>query len=209
MMRVTAPSMIDEAKVKVVSGLRPKPKAGSKSVAPQSAATTLTLHKGAAKAQLYANPLDRLCELLLDWRILEDVRKGRERERDSTSARKDNVKLPNCYATHQQYLTSWEPLLIQEIKAGILSNLPLSTKRSSKCGTAMISAQDSSQTSSTVINLNCVFSKNAMETETTSSKQADRYVKCSLESSIFSSKQYTIVHLSVIFLSIYLVQQMA
>lgn len=174
MMRVTAPSMIDEAKVKIVSGLRPKPKAGSKSVTSQSFAMTQPLLKGQSKAQLYANPLDRLCELLLDWRILEDIRKGRERERNSTSARTEYAKLPNSYATYQQYLTYWEPLLLQEIKAGILSNLPLSTKRLSKCGTAMISAQDSCRTSSTVINLNCVFTKNATETETTSSKQSDK-----------------------------------
>jgi hypothetical protein len=208
-MRVTtAPSMIDEAKVKVVSGLRPKPKAGSKSAAPQSAAASQTLHKGPAKVQSYANPLDRLCELLLDWRILDDIGRGRERERDSTSARTECAKLPNSYATHQQYLTSWEPLLIQEIKAGILSNLPLSTKRASKCGTAMISAQDSSRTNSTVINLNCVFSKNATETETMSSKQSDKYVKYSLHFSMFYCK-CTIFYASVFLLTSYFVQQMA
>lgn len=175
-MRVTAPSMIDEAKVKVVSGLRPKPKAGNKSVASNGAAASQIHVKGPAKEQLYANPLDRLCELLLDWRILDDIGKGRERDREAVAARPEYAKLPDCYMTYQHYLTSWEPLLMQEIKAGILSNLPLSTKRLSKCGTATISAQDSNRTSATVVNLSCVFAKNVTESETTS-KQSDSAAK--------------------------------
>ena len=155
--------MIDEASIKVVSGLRPKPRNPNRGT---SDATPFQNKSSQNTSVTCANPMDRLCELLLDWRILEDIELGK-RKPDLT----DLVRLPNFYPTHQSYLASWEPLLIEEMKAGILSNLPLSTKRRSKCGTVLISTHESGSSRSTLINLNCAFVGNTKENVPSSSSE--------------------------------------
>jgi hypothetical protein len=150
MKKSTVPGMVDGGSMRVASGLRPKVRNAQKK--------DQTGPKLAQATQICANPLDRLCELILDWRILEDVSKDRQARNSSTFS-----DLPKCYSNFQYYLTSWEPLLIEEIKANILSNLPLSTKRQSKKGTAMVSNQGSNHLSSQLINLNCYFTQSNAE----------------------------------------------
>ena len=163
MIRLTAPSMIEEASKTVTSGLRPKARISKKTTDSVSTVSAQPqLQQYSTRPVSCSNPLDRLCALLLGWQILDDVGK----ERSSNSVFDSNyVPLPTCYETYQQYLRCWEPMLIEEIKAGILSNLPLSTKRQSKCGIAMVSVQGMSLPSSILINLNCVFNENIVKTD--------------------------------------------
>jgi hypothetical protein len=152
MKKSTMPGMVDGGTIRVASGLRPKVRNAQKK--------DQTGSKPAQITQMCANPLDRLCELIVDWRILEDVSKDRKARNSSTFS-----DLPKCYIDYQYYLTSWEPLLIEEIKANILSNLPLSTRRQSKKGTAMVSNQGSNRLTSQLINLNCHFTQSSIESE--------------------------------------------
>ena len=167
MFRSTAPSMVDEAKVKVASGLRPKARHPDKAVSgnPAAVSNVLCSKVGSTKGHVCdVNPLDRLCELLLDWPILEEITDGRSSKSTSNI---QNIKLPNCFPTHELYLSSWEPLILEEIKASVLSNLPLSTRKLSKSGRATVSSQGSSQSKSLLVNLNCSFTSNSVKTDET------------------------------------------
>lgn len=158
MLRLTAPSMLDEASKTATSGLRPKAKINKKATDFISTNYAQSQSKQPAMRSIScSNPLDKLCALLLGWQILDDVGK----ERSSISLCDSNyAPLPTSYENFLQYLACWEPMLVEEIKAGILSNLPLSTKRQSKCGIAMVSVQGVSLPSSILINLSCVFNEN-------------------------------------------------
>lgn len=165
MFRSTAPSMVDEAKVKVASGLRPKARHPDRAVPSDPAAVSNALYSkvGVMKQPICdVNPLDRLCEMLLDWRILEDITDGRSSRSTSSS---ENTRLPNYFPTHELYLSSWEPLLLEEIKASVLSNLPLSTRKLSKSGRATVSGQGSNQSKSVLVNLNCAFTSNSVKSD--------------------------------------------
>jgi hypothetical protein len=165
--------MIDDASVKVVSGLRPKIRNVKKQNDPNLAKPLL--QKQQNTVQVCANPLDRLCELLLDWRILDDV--GRKLDFRSEVTAFPNLQ--NSFPCYQEYLSSWEPLLIDEMKANILTNLPMSTKRQSKRGTAMVSTQGASKTDALLINLNCSFTENTAKDDGFNSSKAEsssRYV---------------------------------
>jgi hypothetical protein len=157
MFRSTAPSMVDEAKVKVASGLRPKARHPDRTVPSDPSAVSNALYSkaGIAKQPICdVNPLDRLCEMLLDWRILEEITDGRSSKNTSSS---ENTRLPTCFPTHELYLLSWE--------ASVLSNLPLSTRKLSKSGRATVSGQGSNQSKSILVNLNCGFTSNSVKTD--------------------------------------------
>ena len=170
MKRSSAPSMIDEASVRVASGLRPK----------QRTAITSNNRIGAGQSQpqlpkgnqvhFCANPLDRMCELLLDWQILANIEGGRGLKENSSLPRES---LPTFFASHRSYIEHWEPLLVEEVKACILSNLPLNTKGRSKCGTAMVSSQGGGNTNLSLMNLNCSFTGNKADSNTSTNKDTE------------------------------------
>ena len=170
MKRITAPGMVDEASIRVVSGLRPKQRMQGKANSTDALVSSLLSGARRNQAQVCANPLDRMCELLLGWRILEDVGRGRSSKNTSSS---DLERLPYTYPDYEAYLKSWEPLLIEEVKAGVLTNLPLNTKRLSKSGTAMISSQGSSSIKSPLTNLNAAFTGRAVENSSSNSKNGE------------------------------------
>jgi hypothetical protein len=162
--------MIDESSIKVVSGLRPKPRKQGRTSDSNPTASSQPLQSRSSQAPSVANPLERMCELLLSWLILEDLSKGRS---SNSTAPSECSRLPTSYLTHQSYVESWEPWLIEEVKASILSNLPLNTRKQSKCGTAMVSSQDSSSPRAGLINLNCAFTVSTLENKTSCSKVGD------------------------------------
>ena len=170
MKRSSAPSMIDEASVRVISGLRPKQRNTQKTSSILGDGPPQPLRIESAQVHLCANPLDRMCELLLDWRILSDINGGRGSKGISDSS---DLRLPTSYISHQSYLESWEPLLLEEVKASIISNLPMNTKRQSKCGTAMVSSQGAGGARVSLVNLNCSFAVNKAVSNTPVSKDAE------------------------------------
>lgn len=177
MKRNTALSMIDEANVKVFSGLRPKIRIGKKNEYSADSKSLVSNQNRAdgsssngSSSMLCSNPLERLCELLLDWRILDDISSGRNTRTDNNTGSTFNL-LPNSFLTCQEYVTAWEPLLIEEIKANVVSNSSLNKRNQPKYGTVTVSEQglgttrqqkpisnkQISDSSMSIINLNCNF----------------------------------------------------
>ena len=82
----------------------------------------------ASRALNNCNPLNRLCEKLLDWRILTDLAGTKMRLAGVPSAIVGGI--PLVFKSYMEYVEVWEPLLIAEIKANILSSaLSLSSGR--------------------------------------------------------------------------------
>ena len=190
--------MPEETGERVISGLRPKKKPSSSATG--AGAVTKRNHSGAAEPfiprtyQLCHNPLERLCELLANWRVLHDlanVRRGstiatvtlaeneEEEEVDSmhqkraasSSSSSSNVAelvpIPISFLNYRSYVQIWEPLLITELQANVLSNTPSNTRQGHH-GVAYVSSMGSSNVDSKLVSLNCNF----VETVATSSTVA-------------------------------------
>lgn len=68
--------------------------------------------------------LDRLAKLLLQWDFIEDFhsrRKQRQAVLESISS--SSASLPTTFSTSLEYIQAWEPLIVKEIKAGIISEV--------------------------------------------------------------------------------------
>ena len=86
------------------------------------------------------NPFNRLCEKLLDWRILADLStpvSGSQRSSDAKDPQTVISKLvqvtevPIVFKNLDEYISKWESLLLLEIKAGITSTIMAQTLSSS------------------------------------------------------------------------------
>ena len=89
------------------------------------------------------NPLYRISELITQWNIFEDIFNSNIYQEDhispsispSTSSSCLNTSLiPTVFKSCAEYYKTWEPLLVEEIKANICANLSINTKNSSKAG---------------------------------------------------------------------------
>lgn len=64
------------------------------------------------------NPLDRFCELLLNWNIINE-------NNEQTDDINKLHSIPDLFESYRQYISIWEPLFIIETKASIYSSLSL------------------------------------------------------------------------------------
>lgn len=84
--------------------------------------STLDPSKRVSETYVTQDPIERLCKLLLNWRVLDDI-VGLNEMKISTI----DYMLPTRFESFGAYVQKWQPLSIEEIKASVLSNLPLST----------------------------------------------------------------------------------
>lgn len=152
---------------KVQSGLRPKPKVKSQQIAgqdtSQSSSSSQPVAFGSSGRDIsVVNPLDRLCDLLLPWSLIDDVVRGSSRENKAESVlssdNKQSQLLPNVFEDYLDYVTRWEPLLIEEIKANTLSNLTQNTRDKQRSGTVNVALAEDTRRSKTV-KLDCTFNE--------------------------------------------------
>jgi hypothetical protein len=128
-------SCLDNGGVRVISGLRPKKKPTSTVVgqtAPVGGPPTI---KPSTKSAGVNNPWDHLCEKLLKS---DDFVNVIPNQHSSLIIGMDI--LPKSYNSHQEYIQAWEPLLVEEIKSSIFSNIPTSTTSSKRRGGTMIAS---------------------------------------------------------------------
>jgi hypothetical protein len=190
-----AMNLAENAAVRVVSGLRPKKRATTTAPLPLAAQphNPSLYHLPRAPRQACVNPLDRFCQLLLDWRFLADlatqkrgggsssaVNISRSSSSSSSSSsmsvaavvHEELRPIPISFTDYDAYLQHWEPALIDEIKANVLSNAPQNTRppppQSSSSGgggsgrqfVAAVSALSSASgggADSPLVTLNCHF----------------------------------------------------
>jgi len=69
-----------------------------------------------------ANPLERLCQQLLPWQILDSLSELQSQKNILEDHDEVQSSLPIVFESYLHYVVVWEPLLIEEIKASILSN---------------------------------------------------------------------------------------
>jgi len=88
------------------------------------------------------NPLERLCEVMTQWNILNDVISGNNYNNQEDNALLSSsttvVTIPTLFESCTEYYKTWEPLLTEEIKANICSNLTHNTRNASKTGRLII-----------------------------------------------------------------------
>jgi hypothetical protein len=87
------------------------------------------------------NPLERLCEVMTNWNILNDVITGNSfnNQEDHVPSLTSRIEtIPTIFESCAKYYNTWEPLLIDEIKANICANLVHNTRNSSKTGKLII-----------------------------------------------------------------------
>lgn len=71
------------------------------------------------------NPLEKLCEQILNWNILEDVAdnicpKSFDYIQDHNISSPVSV-LPDVYNSYMAYVDAWEPLMIREVQDSLIS----------------------------------------------------------------------------------------
>ncbi len=165
--KTTTESLLDHSK-KVASGLRPK-----KGISSTRGIVDLQdLSNSIAKTNQYipkmgsyrktANPLDRLCELLLPWNLLESLKFAN----DSLQDKRVIKKIPTRFESHDEYYNIWEPVLVEEIKANIMSHVPQISRTNVKAGTLYVGPGEGSDSSSALIRLHCTVDsqKNGLRT---------------------------------------------
>ena len=76
------------------------------------------------------NPMVRLCESLLPWKVLTEV--GSQRTTKNTPAAHGLDPLPILYKSVEEYVMRWESAVILELKASILSNISAQTFESTR-----------------------------------------------------------------------------
>lgn len=138
--------------VKVKSGLRPK--VLDKKRDHDQSRSQLRNQNVASKH----NPLDRLCELLLSWDIISALSSPTATNFVSINS------LPSAFNDMKEYIEVWEPLIVEEIKANIISNAP-SNMKSRRGGTVNLASLDVIDLNTTTIRLWCEFNlKSAVTT---------------------------------------------
>lgn len=74
------------------------------------------------------NPLERLCEKLLDWNFYEQCcLAATTKTKDMPVKPFHNV--PTVFESYNEYIEVWEPLVFDEIRANVLNNFAARLKR--------------------------------------------------------------------------------
>lgn len=112
------------------------------------------------------NPLHRISELITQWNIFEDIFNGKLNQEDnispsispSTSSSCLNTSLiPRIFKSCAEYYKTWEPLLVDEIKANTCANISINTKNSAKAGILNIGVGAIADFRSSLIKLHCSY----------------------------------------------------
>jgi hypothetical protein len=129
---------------KPIIGRRPKHKSGQDATATSSNLMFNQPNRPDISGfkRICSNPLDRLCEILLDWDFPASMLATMKSKNGGTEVHGtfDNlyfnengfIKLPLTFQNFYEYITMWEPLIIEEMKENVLSNYktkPLSVIR--------------------------------------------------------------------------------
>lgn len=88
------------------------------------------------------NPQDRICELLLPWRLVDDHARSQSRDRQQSG--NQHSRIPLNFPDYDDYIETWEPLLVEEIECSILKGLPENTK-SNRCWTGTVNVFNASE----------------------------------------------------------------
>lgn len=95
--------------------------------------------------RICANPLDRLCDLLLDWDVMADLAKpptGKPSADENSALEPVGEQLPAFFSCFHEYISRWEPLVIEEMKENVLSNFRSKTIQGVKKGYLQFSCTD-------------------------------------------------------------------
>eukprot|EP01039_Chlorochromonas_danica_P005350 gene5350-5886_t len=96
--------------------------------------------------RLCANPLDRLCDHLLDWNLTTDLKEQLQNRKSvddlssSTTGQEDS--LPSAFSCFHEYISLWEPLLLTEMKANVVTNFRSKSMQSLKKGLLQFTLSD-------------------------------------------------------------------
>lgn len=190
---------------RVISGLRPKSKKTPSTAASDASAPKPIASSGSAAAVLGpapANALNRMCDLILPWRILDQFKamqsgsgkatpvshtaKELAEVADAESAvayvptapsLASSPRVPNLFDSWEEYVSVWEPLLRDEIKAGVISSLPSSLQSSkAKVGYVHASPFEDSEASAAQLSfmkLHCIVNADPVKSKGTAEVRQD------------------------------------
>ena len=123
-----------EPEKRIVKGLRPKQK--KHEAVPASSRGTGDVPSRPRQKSIPVNHLQQLCDELLQWNILRHVcNRSDVAGNDSLSIQ----RLPTVYTDCMSYTKCWLPLVVEEIKANVLSSFKeLALNNKLRCTTAML-----------------------------------------------------------------------
>lgn len=127
--------------------------------------TTSTLIMSSSQAsyklsQFFGNPLDRLSTLLVKWNYIDECKAlisqlwRNHDDSNNIAIEKKFEKLPYEFKDQIDYIRRWEPLIIEEIKAGVRNNIR--NVNINGIGKVKVSLIESSVQSS-LYTLDCIF----------------------------------------------------
>lgn len=90
-----------------------------------------------------SSPLDRFCELLIEWDL-----------RVPLNSILNVPPIPLSFASYSSYVKTWEPFLIREVQANLLSSLP----KTPTCGSCQLRPMDLEDTKNKLLKLQCSLS---------------------------------------------------
>ena len=150
----------------------------------------------AAPRLVLGSPLDRLGDLILDWKILSDVKLNKGEKTVGSSASnasldkmedgaKLSLELPHeerqhrlsNFSSFKEYFEYYEPLLITELKAGVLQSAESVKRHNARCGVVHACEAESRENKSRgtqTIRLNLTFNKYPTEEQTSKGVEGDR-----------------------------------
>ena len=115
------------------------------------------------------NPLDRMCEKLLDWNILAYVMSSDEDGEGRSDDWGAKKVIPIRYESQADYFSTWEPLVIEEIKAMVVSNVSTSrgsgayTPSSDRCGQFRIGGGEGVDKNTSLVKLHALYHNTAQQ----------------------------------------------
>ena len=137
-------------------------------------------HEAAPRLDL-GSPLDRLADMILDWKILSDIKLCKSDNQFSNSSSSANLdkendasKLslelpdegrqhrPSNFSSFKEYFEYYEPLLITELKAGVLQSAESIRQHNARCGVVHACEAESRENKACgaqTIRLNLTFNK--------------------------------------------------
>ena len=86
--------------------------------------------------------LDRLCDALLGWELLDDLKGVEKRQTSSQSNKSLSLQKPenmkpkatrDSFSSFNDYLEHWEPLLLMDLRAGVIQGADF-IKENKRCG---------------------------------------------------------------------------
>jgi hypothetical protein len=116
---------------------------------------------------LVDSALNRLCDAVLDWQVLDDLTSKRGSSHANTHRNNNalslkvphNLEKKNFFSTFEEYLSYWEPLLLLDLKASVVQSTELMKSKNVRGGVVHACEAESIEGRAGTIRMNLTFNR--------------------------------------------------